>query len=259
MTMGQSISAFGLLSPKRVCKFVCVGALAVVAVVAQSGRAIGNYPTTFHVQGTVRKGNSGIAGVDVKFEGKVASKTVSSNHSGFYRAELPVGFYTMLAALPGTDQNYRRRFLVSSRRMVVLDVAFFDDPDCDPVFPRIVQADGTPISPEPTQDDYQDICGGTDFASVPSGDGEPFELLIHYSNRRRTDVENTYTSYGGQNPVFVAYNLFSLSADKVIYNATNRTINASGDVVTRDLSGKPKHFNSAIFKIENGEVSALER
>jgi hypothetical protein len=253
--MRLPISALGLLNPKRACKFVCSGTLIVIAAYAQSDRSTArNRPTTFHVEGTIRRGDSGVAGVEVKFEAKDPTKAVFSNQSGFYKAELPFGFYTM-AASQGSDQKYRRRFLVTSRRIVVLDVVLYDDPDCDPVFPRLAHSDGTPISPEPTQDDYRDVCGGSDLVSIQPEAGEPFELLVRYSNRRRSDAEITYTSYGGRGPVFAAYNLFTLSADRVVYNAADRTITASGGVVTRDAVRKTKHFDSAIFKIENGEVS----
>jgi len=256
--MGPSISTLGLLSPKRACRLVCLGTVVVIAAYAQSDTTVvGNRPTRFDVEGTIRRGNSGVAGVEVKFVGKDTTKAVLSNHSGFYKADLPFGFYTMTVSLR-TDQQYRRRFLVTSRRIVVLDVVLYEDPDCDPVFPRLAHSDGTPISPEPTQDDYKDVCGGSDFVSVPSEAGEPFELLVRYSDRRRSDAEITYTSYGRRGPVFAAYNLFALSADKVVYNATSRTITASGGVVTRDASGKTKHFNSAIFKVESGDVSALQ-
>lgn len=258
MIVRPSISSFGLLSPKRASKFVFVGAFIVIAAYAQSDRpAVGNRPTTFHVEGTIRRGDSGVAGVGVKFEAKDTSKTVFSNQSGFYKADLPFGFYTMAASL-GRGQKYRRRFLVTSRRLVVLDVAFFDDPDCDPVFPRITHSDGTPISREPTQDDYNDVCGGSDYVSIPSEAGEPFELLVHYASRRRSDTEITYTSYGGRGPVFAAYNLFTLSADKVVYDAAEEKITASGGVVTRDQSGKTKHVAAAIFKIENGKALIIQ-
>ena len=254
--MAASISALGLLSPKRACTFVCVGTLVVIAAYAQSDRSVVNKrPTTFHVEGTIRRGDYGVAGAEVKFEGKDTTKSVFSNRSGFYKAELPLGFYTLAASL-GTGQKYRRRFLVTSQTTVVLDVVVYDDPDCDPVFPRLAHADGTPISREPTQDDYMDVCGGSDLVSVPSEAGQPFELLFHYSRRRRSDTEVAY--YGGRGPVVAAYNLFTLSADKVLYNATDRKITASGGVVTRDQSGKTKHCTSGIFKIENGEVSALQ-
>jgi hypothetical protein len=256
--MTPSISALRLLSPKRTCRFVCVVTLVGIAAYAQSGRSVLNkHPTMFHVEGTIRRGDSGIAGVEVKFEGKDTTKSVFSNPNGFYKAELPFGFYTMAASL-GTGRKYRRRFLVTSGTIIILDVVLYDDPDCDPVFPRLAHTDGTPISPEPTQDDYMDVCGGSDLVSVPSEAGQPFELLVHYSNRRRSDAEITYTSHGGRGPIFAAYNLFTLWADKVVYNTAERKITAIGGVVTRDPSGKTKHFTSAIFKIENGEVSVLQ-
>jgi len=255
--MEPSISVLGSLSPKRVSRLLFLSAVVLVPALAQSART-NNYPTTFHVEGTIRgvRGDAGVTGVEVKFIGKDMTKAVRSNQNGFYKAELPFGFYTMVVSLK-TDQQYRRRFLVRSRKVVVLDVALYVDPDCDPVFPTIARSDGTPVSREPTQDDYSDACGGSDFISIPSEAGEPFELLVHYSQRRRGDPEIKYTSDGRRGPVFAAYNLFALSADEVVYDATARTITASGGVVFRDASTKTKHVNSAIFKIENGHVVSL--
>ena len=42
-----------------------------------------------------------------------------------------------------------------------------------------------------------------------------------------------------QTPVFVAYNLFSLQADKVTYDAQKRTIEATGNVIAVSESGQP--------------------
>jgi lipopolysaccharide assembly outer membrane protein LptD (OstA) len=57
--------------------------------------------------------------------------------------------------------------------------------------------------------------------------------------------------------VFVAYNLFSLQADKVTYDPQKRTIEASGNVVAVNESGTTQRAGSMAFKIENGQVALL--
>jgi len=52
----------------------------------------------------------------------------------------------------------------------------------------------------------------------------------------------------------VAYNLFSLEANRVAYDVKNRTIAATGNVVVADGSGRTQHADSIRFKIENGEA-----
>jgi len=58
-------------------------------------------------------------------------------------------------------------------------------------------------------------------------------------------------------PVFVAYNLFSLQADKVSYDVQKRTIEASGNVIAVNESGASQRADSMALKIENGQVTPL--
>jgi len=48
-------------------------------------------------------------------------------------------------------------------------------------------------------------------------------------------------------PVFVAYNLFSLQATEVRYNAKHHMIGALGNVVVEDGSGATRHLAAAHF------------
>jgi lipopolysaccharide assembly outer membrane protein LptD (OstA) len=61
-----------------------------------------------------------------------------------------------------------------------------------------------------------------------------------------------------KNPVFVAYNLFSLQADKVKYNAHSRTLEASGNVVVMNESGVTQRAESIKLKIESGQAIPLQ-
>ena len=88
----------------------------------------------------------------------------------------------------------------------------------------------------------------------------PFKLSVRYGSR--TIVDSTYSYIGERTPqyeapVFVAYNLFSLQADKVTYDAEKRTIEASGNVVAVNESGASQRADSMVFKIENGRVAPL--
>jgi hypothetical protein len=103
-------------------------------------------------------------------------------------------------------------------------------------------------------------CPSEELISVPSGNGLPFQLSILSGSR--TTVGDTCSYIGEktpqyQAPVFVAYNLFSLQADKVIYDQQKRTIEASGHVVATDGSGVTSRADSMAFKIENGQVALL--
>jgi hypothetical protein len=124
------------------------------------------------------------------------------------------------------------------------------------VFSRLASPDGTPKSPAPTQADYNDVCGGRDYLPIPSEHDLTFDLLVQYSNRQRADGGNTYR-HDARGPVFVAYNLFSLEADKVVYDVKNRRIAATGNVVVADGSGTTRHADSLGFRIEDGQVIPL--
>jgi lipopolysaccharide assembly outer membrane protein LptD (OstA) len=61
-----------------------------------------------------------------------------------------------------------------------------------------------------------------------------------------------------EDPVFVAYDLFSLQADHVSFNAKQRKIEASGDVVVTNESGETRHADSMAFKVEDGRAIPLQ-
>jgi len=124
----------------------------------------------------------------------------------------------------------------------------------------ITHPDGTTVqTPGTTDDDSRDVCGGQDYLPISSKDGVRFDLLVRYSNRRRSAGENTYSGYARfEGPVFAAYNLLTLEAGKLVYNAKDETIKASGDVVIADGSGKTRHADSAAFKLEDGQATPLE-
>jgi lipopolysaccharide export system protein LptA len=57
--------------------------------------------------------------------------------------------------------------------------------------------------------------------------------------------------------VFVAYNLFSLQANTVLYEMESRRLVARGNVVVEDESGKHSAV-SMTFKIEDGRAVPIE-
>jgi len=232
-----------------------------IALSGQSAQ-VGTHLRTFRVEGTVRTSfmNSTVEGIEVKFEGDNITKTVHSDGTGFYRAELPVGVYKMTASW-GAEEKYRRPlFRVASPAHITLNVTLYPDPgSCDTVIVTITHQDGTTVrTPGTTADDSRDICGGQDYLPIASKNGVRFDLFVRYSNRRRSAGENTYSG-GFQRPVFAAYNLLTLEADKLVYNAKDQTIKASGDVVIADGSDKTRHADSAAFKLEDGRATPLNK
>ena len=207
----------------------------------------GNQPQTFHVKGTITDSlGAVIYGVKVTFQNEQPSKTVTTNNVGVYEADLPLGDYTMTARSRGFRFYRRPLFRVASPINVRFDIVL----PVEKIVDRIVVPTGT----EPPS--YY----GEEYFSVPSKDGVPFQLYIRYGGLRSTtgetyDYKGDKTKYG--DPVFVAYNLFSLQADRVIYDMKERTIKASGNVVAANESGATQRADSMIFKIENGKVALL--
>jgi lipopolysaccharide assembly outer membrane protein LptD (OstA) len=99
---------------------------------------------------------------------------------------------------------------------------------------------------------------GSESFPIPARDGTTFELYIRYTKGKRT---NQMHSYNGDKepydePVFVAYNLFSLAADKVSYDAQSHILEAQGHVHVQDEGGK-RDSELMKFKIEAGKVLQL--
>ncbi len=225
------------------------------ALLGQSA-APARQPQTFHVKGQI-KSSSGydVDGARISFENDKTRKIVSSDNKGFYEAELPVGDYTMTVNSPVFMACHRPFFRVSSPMRLTFDftlhpVGLATDVPVDPSNPAVRASALYDISPY-----------GEEFLPVPSGDGAPLQLYILYSTRSRngdigTYVGDFYPPY--QNRVFVAYNLFSMWADRVIYDEKTRTIEAHDNVCVAKESGAPHCDYSATFKIEDGHVTSLQ-
>jgi hypothetical protein len=214
---------------------------------------------------------------EVSFDDHEFNKTVFADSRGFYEADLPVGLYTMtadalrladlriglLTATPtapqdpyqtGLQEYQRPLFRVTSPTSLTLDVTL--DPE-GPTCERVSALSRAPSTP----DDGETVCGGENFFPVPSNDNVPFELFIRFRTRRTTDKGFAYNIGrdwpGWTTPVFVAYNLFTLRADHVIYNMQTRILHATGNVVNVNAGGETQRADSITFKIEDGQASPL--
>jgi hypothetical protein len=226
---------------------------------------------TFHVQGTVRGyRDQSVSGIKVTFQSNSIIKTVSSDKEGFYEIDLPTGLYTMTAELPGRDYlEYRRPlFQVSSSTILTFNITLErGQGTCDLMIPV--------GGPPPNGVDQWNGCGGWDSFPVPSEGHVPFELSIQFGTRQATDhlrvydgtlnpsTEPSYVYRSGWNPsssetVFVAYNLFTLRAEHVVYDMQARTLQATGNVVMTNAYGVSRYADSLRFKIENGDATPLQ-
>ncbi len=192
---------------------------------------------------------------EITFQGEQSTKNVIVDDKGFYQTDLPIGLYKMTARGPqlgpATLTQYIRLFQISSATTIVLNGALHMAQDsCDAV-----------LGQDADQEDWKDICGGEDYFPIPSKYGIPFQLYVRFPQRQRSGPGILYDSEKIGRPdarVFLAYNLFSLEANQVIYSPKNSTIQATGNVVISDIAGVT-HTDSEIFKIENGQAVPMHQ
>jgi hypothetical protein len=222
--------------------------LLLAAAFGQSSASI----ATFHVEGTIDSMTNGHAPhVEVSFAGEHTKQTVVVDDKGHYQVDLPVGVYTMTAVFPpvGAQHDsgltkYVRSFQVTSTAEIKLNGVLYGQYSCDGVFSS---------ETEDSREVYKDACGGDDEFIPPSKNGVPLRLEIHYVTRKRTNGFVYESNSVVRRPVLVTYNLFALQADTVVYDPTNGTLRASGQVLIDDQSGET-HTKSASFKLEDGNA-----
>jgi hypothetical protein len=229
---------------------------------AAFGQAAGpaTRPETFHVRGTITDPlDAVVPGAKVTLQNEQLNKVVDTNNAGIYEADLPLGSYTMMVQMRGFRLYRRPLFRVTTAPSnIILNATLLVGDPCGDMI--VVNSSGEPA----TNEQYiaaTEHCRREQYISVPSKDGVPFELSIRYENR--ATVGNDF-SYAGERtgiykgPVFVAYNLFSLRADEVVYSPAKRTMKARGHVLVTNESGAEQHTNSAIFRIEDGRAIPLQ-
>jgi hypothetical protein len=257
--LGQTAS-----SPAQPATFHIEGTISSVWDSLLKGVAVPRSKVTFHGEQAIK--TLGVDNKDpyiavprteVTFQGERITRTVTVDDNGSYQADLPFGLYKITAHGPMIGpqalKQYIRQIRVESPMSVVLNGTLYKARmTCD----AVVGGD----TEEQKMEEWKNICGGEDSFPVPSKDGTPFQLCIQYPQRQASDrgyVYNSNKTAEPDVPVFVAYNLFSLEANTVFYDVKNRTIAASGNVVTADGLGETQHADSIRFKIENGEAVPL--
>ena len=246
-----------------------------IAVFAQS-LATSPHPTTFHVQGTISvlgpisaPSDSvihGIPGALVQFHSEEGSHEVIADRSGFYQAILPFGIYTMSAFLPEHPalREYRRpAFRVATATTISLDgTLYLARTNCDIKIYKPSESNYHP-TPEESTEAVRDSCGGEDFLAMPSESGVPFQLYVRYEKRSHADKGWIFNSgivaVNYEVPVVVEYNLSTLLAKQVIYDAQNGTLEASGNVALKSASGETQIADAMTLKIENAKIIWLQK
>jgi carboxypeptidase family protein len=212
---------------------------------------------TFHVRGTITdQSGAVIPRAKVVFQNTPFDKTVTTNERGVYEVDLPFGNYTMTAQVVGFKPYRRPLFRVTSAETIVFDFTLPVQPTCDLT---VVRTYGGTVTPEDWEAAKEQLCLREDSFSVPSSDGVPFQVWIRYVKHTVSSERCLYTGQKTPNddPVVVAYNLFSLRADEVTYDAKSRTIRATGNVVAEDETGMTQRVDAINIKFENGQAMAV--
>jgi hypothetical protein len=234
--------------------YALISAATLLLCPALSGQtAIPASQPPFHVKGTVRDAaGEPVYGVRVAFQSAQTTKSVLTNDAGVYQVDLPLGDYTMSAAGMGFTPYRRPAFRVTAPTNLNFDIVMHAYGNCEiPVFnfSGIVTAEEWAAAQKPS-------CLPEDFIPVPSRD-EPFNISFRYISHARSG--STYTYIGEKTsqrhvPVFVAYNLFSLRANKVIYDSKSRTLRASGKVVAVNDPDTIQRADAMTFTLADGQA-----
>jgi len=238
------------------------------ALLAQSA-VPATQPQTFHVQGTITN-TSGepIFRVKVEFQSKDPNpggpnertpdieqiKVMDTDAAGFYQTDLPLGDYTMTAQALGFRPYRRPFFRVPAPTRLTFDVTLRDIAACDTL---VFNGPGT-VTPDEWAAGQKDSCLREDVLPLPSH-AAPFQLSLRYGSRNHDHGVYSYDAEkNGDEEISVAYNQFTLEADKVIFDPRKKTIAASSNVIAWDEPDTIQRGDAATFRIDNDRVVRVD-
>ena len=203
-----------------------------------------------HISGTVTDpAGAVVPGAEVSFDHRGSQRVVTTDSSGIYSADLPPGDYSMTVKSRGFGTYRRPVFRVLAVTTVVFDVALY------------VGGCGDMVIVPPTEQAVEEAtrsCRHEDRFPAPSGDGVPFDMLISFGVRSGGENVRIYErgAKTSNPPVSVAYNLFSMRAEKVIYDTKSEILKANGAVLVQDESGE-RRVDSVSFRIADGRATQI--
>jgi hypothetical protein len=235
-------------------KLSAINRIAVLSLCATAwGQSVNSpiAPGSLHVRGTVTDPlGAAVPGAEITFNGEQTARTTMTNASGKYEIDLPLGRYTMKAERRGLRTCRRPLFLVSLPTDLMFDITLPAEQMVDRIIAGKVASE---------RSDLPLNWYGEEFVPLPSKDGVPFQLFVRYFRRTAIDDSLEYTgeTIPYEEPVFVAYNLFSLQADHVILDVKRRTLKARGNVVMSDEAGTMQRPETISLSIEDGHATPL--
>jgi len=195
-----------------------------------------------HISGTTRPCGEPVPGRWwVGFDGNppLASRMVKTDDRGRYETDLPFGAWTMTlrsASEDTTEFARARRFQVSASGRLVFDIHLRPPIACS--------VRGTP-------EQRAGVCWGEQFFQVPTTTGVPLEVDLFGLYRNGNPCAAIEAK--SRHREFASYNLLSIEADHVAYHSSEKTLEASGDVLMQDETGEHK-ANSVRLYIQDGQA-----
>jgi hypothetical protein len=233
-------------------KLIATVLVSIVLAVDCLGQASAPAPLTraAQVRGTIADPVGALVpGAEVTFDRQGSQNVVTADDAGFYSVDLPPGDYTMTVKFRGFKTYRRPLFRALAATIVVFDVAL-----------QIGRCGDMVIVPS-TEEHIEEAtrsCRQEDRFPAPSSDGVPFEVLISFGVRSDRGNVHIYEREARPSnaPVFVAYNVFSMRADKVTYDTKVEILQASGNVLVQDESGE-RHVGSISLRIADGRATQI--
>jgi hypothetical protein len=236
----------------RFAAVVVLAASLITPVLFDQTASLAANPQTFEVKGKITdQMGAFVRGARVTFHGDHLNKIVATNDVGVYETDLPLGVYTMTAERNGFRTYRRPLFRVTAPTSLTLDVIL-----TLPVITDSFAVSSPKGAADCSNGDPSLDLGAIFLDSIRSKDGTPFQLYIRYTSATVINGSCIYTGRTSpyEDTVFVAYNLFSLQANRVVYNAKLRTIEATGNVVAVNELGVKQRSETMTLKIEDGKA-----
>ena len=202
------------------------------------------FPSRIHVSGTVSQCGEAFPSRFVKFKGD-STQVVKTNDSGVYEADLDSGMWVLTTPGSATDPSdlstSRPRLIrLTAPGSLILNIYVRPPMICD------VAESGRDLG-----------CWGEKFFPLPSSNGVPFEVdLFGLPSGSAVDACSTAATTKTKHRESATYNLLGLEADEIVYDPSEKTLHATGDVVITDETGK-RGVASVVFRLHDGQAEVM--
>lgn len=203
------------------------------------------FPPRIHVSGTVSQCGEAVKdpSLFVKFKGE-STQVVKASASGVYEADIASGMWAVTTPGTATDPSdlslSRPRVIrVNAPGSLILNIYLRPPMICD------VAGDG-PLG-----------CWGEKSFPLSSSNGVPFEVdLFGLSSGAAVDACSMNSYRKTKHRESATYNLLGLEADEIVYDSSQKTLHATGNVVITNEAGQ-RSVASVVFRLHDGQAEVV--